>query len=799
MPTNLTPIDAPLAGTGLLQGTVVVGIDSAGDVAGTYIDTNGMSHGFILPSGGAITAIDAACATGAYQGTVLRAIDAGGDTTGTYTCSGVTHGFVRSFNGATFTSFDALPSGDGTSSFAINSLGAVTGFTGTGQYGFVRNAGSTATTFSVPIPGGNQFDIYPTMGTAINTAGVIAGAYFGTGSVAHGFVRAANGTITTFDPASVATTRAGSSNGIWANGTVPTAIDTAGDIVGSYTDTNNVRHGFLRTAAGAVTPFDAPGAATTPCSSSGVGSVACGTIALGMDDAMDIVGTYFDSNSVACGFLRYGATGAFSTTCATEAGGGAFQGTAFAAVNPSGTVAGTYADLTTMLHGFTYSMPIITTTTTLTPAPTPNPSIYGEPVTFSATIASNGSTPPDGDSVSFILDKYTLGSGSMKSGVASYTTTSVSVGTYSISANFIGDSKYVASTSTAVNQVVNQASSTVALTSSANPSTLGQSVNLTATVSGQFGGWATGSVAFSNGSTSLGSVTLSGSNQAILSTAGLPLGSNSITATYSGDANFTGSASNTLSQVVNPVPNPVPLINTMLPLGCSVGGPAFTLTVNGSGFISSSTVYWGTTALTTTFISATQLTASVTVAQLTGAGTMTVTVQTPTPGGGTSNALQFVVNSTLAPPPAILSLDQAVTAGSPASFTFTLPSTVESATASCLNLPTGVSCSYSATSNTLTITTSSSTPKGNYLITVVFVETVAGVAAGWILLPILLLPLVMLRKKLAARRAWLTACLGLLLLAASAVAITGCGGSSGTTTQQTQQATTSAVVSLTVQ
>jgi hypothetical protein len=64
--------------------------------------------------------------------------------------------------------------------------------------------------------------------------------------------------------------------GIWKSGTGSTGINTAGDIAGSYTDTNNEYHGFLRTAAGAITPFDAPDVSTSPCATSGIGSMACG-------------------------------------------------------------------------------------------------------------------------------------------------------------------------------------------------------------------------------------------------------------------------------------------------------------------------------------------------------------------------------------------------------------------------------------------------------------------------------------------------------------------------------------------
>jgi len=116
-------------------------------------------------------------------------------------------------------------------------------------------------------------------------------------------------------------------------------------------------------------------------------------------------------------------------------------------------------------------------------------------------------------------------------------------------------------------------------------------------------------------------------------------------------------------------------------------------------------VYWGTSALTTTYGSATQLTAQVPATDIaTGGTTAAITVQTPSPGGGTSNSFQFEVNSASGSTtgPTFTSTTATVTAGSPASYPVTLPSTVESASVTCLNLPTGATCSYSATTNTLT-------------------------------------------------------------------------------------------------
>ncbi|MHB8527459.1 MAG: Ig-like domain repeat protein [Candidatus Acidiferrales bacterium] len=92
---------------------------------------------------------------------------------------------------------------------------------------------------------------------------------------------------------------------------------------------------------------------------------------------------------------------------------------------------------------------------------------------------------------------------------------------------------------------------TTAVTSSGNPSVFGQTITLTATVtSNPPGGTPTGTVAFNDGSTVLGTETIA-SGQASFTTSSLSVGSHSITASYSGDSAFQASAG-TLTQTVNP-------------------------------------------------------------------------------------------------------------------------------------------------------------------------------------------------------------------------------------------------------
>jgi hypothetical protein len=95
--------------------------------------------------------------------------------------------------------------------------------------------------------------------------------------------------------------------------------------------------------------------------------------------------------------------------------------------------------------------------------------------------------------------------------------------------------------------------------------------------------------------------------------------------------------------------NPVPFIDQpLVPMTAAPGGPAFTLAVNGAGFVSSSVVTWNGNPLTTTFVSDKQLTADVPAANIGTAGTAWVTVASPNPGGGTSNVQFLDVATTVA-------------------------------------------------------------------------------------------------------------------------------------------------------
>jgi YVTN family beta-propeller protein len=105
--------------------------------------------------------------------------------------------------------------------------------------------------------------------------------------------------------------------------------------------------------------------------------------------------------------------------------------------------------------------------------------------------------------------------------------------------------------------------------------------------------------------------------------------------------------------------NPIPTITTISPNTVTAGGAAFTLTINGTNFVAASTVSFGGVAAPATFVSSTQLTASIPAAAILSAGTVTVNVTNPVPGGGTSNGLNFAIAPAASNPvPIITSIEQ---------------------------------------------------------------------------------------------------------------------------------------------
>jgi unsaturated chondroitin disaccharide hydrolase len=181
-----------------------------------------------------------------------------------------------------------------------------------------------------------------------------------------------------------------------------------------------------------------------------------------------------------------------------------------------------------------------------------NPAAFGGTVTFTATVKPVTSGTPSG-TVTFKDGTISMGTGTLRNGQATMTKSNLSAGSHSITATYGGDANFTGSTSPVLTQTISgsAAATSTTLVSSANPSVSGQSVTFTTTVKPATSGTPSGTVTFKDGTISLGTGTLR-NGQAIMTRSTLTVGSHSITAIYGGDANFKGSTSAALTQVVNP-------------------------------------------------------------------------------------------------------------------------------------------------------------------------------------------------------------------------------------------------------
>ena len=193
---------------------------------------------------------------------------------------------------------------------------------------------------------------------------------------------------------------------------------------------------------------------------------------------------------------------------------------------------------------------------TITPAPQAtstslisslNPSVYGQKVTWTATVTSSGSVPPTGK-VKFTWSGQTIGTATLNSnGVATLTRSNLNADVFPLTAVYAGDSAHLGSTSTVVNQVVLETTSKTTLNSSPNPSMQGQVVTFTATISSPTV-LPRGPVTFTAGKTILGTVQLVG-DKANLTISSLPQGSTKVTATYYGNSNIAKSSASVTQTV----------------------------------------------------------------------------------------------------------------------------------------------------------------------------------------------------------------------------------------------------------
>ena len=174
-----------------------------------------------------------------------------------------------------------------------------------------------------------------------------------------------------------------------------------------------------------------------------------------------------------------------------------------------------------------------------------NPSIYGQKITWTARVTTSGSVPPTGK-VNFTWGD-TIGTGSLNGGVATLTRSNLNADSYPLTAVYSGDANNEPSASAILNQVVTEARSAATLSSSLNPSTAGQAITFTATITSPTV-TATGPVTFTAGKTVLGTAQLS-KGKASFTTSTLAVGSTEVTATYHGDSNIAESSASVAQTV----------------------------------------------------------------------------------------------------------------------------------------------------------------------------------------------------------------------------------------------------------
>jgi hypothetical protein len=254
-----------------------------------------------------------------------------------------------------------------------------------------------------------------------------------------------------------------------------------------------------------------------------------------------------------------------------------------------------------------FSAAILVTTVSVGPAATAtslsssdDPSVYGQTVALTAFVTNlSGADIPTGV-VNFMDDQTLIGTVQLDaSGQAVLTTSAMAVGDHTITAIYAGEGSFLTSTSDPLAQLVNRASTVTSVISSGNPSTYGQAITLSASVSplAPGDGTFTGLVTFMDGSTVLGTASLS-NGQASLASVFLAAGAHNITAVYGGDANFDASTSTVLNQTVTPA-----VLTVTANAATNIYGTANpTLTSTIAGFVNGDTpaAVTGSASLTTT-------------------------------------------------------------------------------------------------------------------------------------------------------------------------------------------------------
>jgi hypothetical protein len=427
---------------------------------------------------------------------------------------------------------------------------------------------------------------------------------------------------------------------------------------------------------------------------------------------------------------------------------------------------------------------IATTSTSLSASA--NPAFTGASLVLNATVTGNGGAP--GGSVSFLDGTTVLGTVAVSaSGVASFSTSTLTPGIHPLTASYSGDADDSTSTSAVISQEIVQ-QTVVTLSSSANPSMFTDNVTLTVSVSGGLSAYpATGAVTLADGGANIGTANLNSMGSVTFTLTSPSLGNHTLKATYAGDTRNSPAASTALTQsvILRPTTTGLRISGTVLSAGQQ---DTFASVVQGVGpniptgivtFVSGATVL-GTAKLDATGLAVltftpAQATDNV-VAQYPGdtlfaASSSSPTIVTVGP------PVEFTMNVT----PASISMQS----GAHTTLTLTITSAAtfsDTLALGCAGLPTSATCTFSQDQvkvvagsfpQTVSVVVDTGNPLGAgasaSLAPVHAGTALACILPGGVLLSLLLLPIRRFRKQMVA--------LAMLLLLGVCGALSGCANS----------------------
>ncbi|HVX11910.1 MAG TPA: Ig-like domain repeat protein [Pirellulales bacterium] len=409
-------------------------------------------------------------------------------------------------------------------------------------------ASNTAGTNSMdlPITLGSTQSFTIASGAQLNVGGVVGGSA--------GLTKAGAGTLDLLAADTYSGGTTVSAGTLLVDGTVGDVSLTGGSLGGTGTV------GEVTATSGSL----APGGVANP------GVLSTGAVTLNSTTTFDAL---LDGTTPGSGTSKYSqlkASGAVSLGGATldaTLGFALTTNASFILIQSTGAITGTFAQGTSIVIGgqkfrITYntnSVVLTTANTASTVVASANPAPLGQSVTFTATVAPvTGVTGVPTGSVNFYDGMTLLGPGTLAtvSGhqQATFSTSSLAVGSHSITVVYGGDTNFNGSTSSVLTEKVSTIATTAMLSAPVNAVSFGAPVTLTVVVTKSSGSGApTGTVTFFDGSSQIGNATIStvnGQQQASITTSSLSFGNRSLTAVYSGDSNFAKSTSPAIVMLV---------------------------------------------------------------------------------------------------------------------------------------------------------------------------------------------------------------------------------------------------------